>query len=393
MNPETLEARIGRLERALAAFAEELRFAYRYICPDAASSLTKSRLILEKLVVQVYTAEMGRDPKKPLLGEMLADNQFTRRIARRILSRMNAIRDMGNLGPHGESVETSDAVRVLDDLCEVLDWYLHKYASQGVVAEARGEGASTSESADSHLRGIEKPGARASLTPLKYFVYVSRTKAEMLYAQVPFEHRRGLAAKLKLVLPPESGAAPISASADEALLAKTKLAVAFLEEQGLVGTVDEPNSYFRGRLDLRWGPYGRSREQLVYFGGGTEKTILGLGGSLKHVVGQVGGSGADSASGTPFLVRVLSAELGLASEELPKFLRGNGSSMALAAVKMASTQMTGPAEKIEFVARKLLGSRDPGVNYDWGSESGRQVLLGSPIYAALVDAWEDESSQ
>ena len=59
---------------------------------------------------------------------MLTDNLFTRRIDRRILSRMNAIRDMGNLGPHGESVEPSDAARVLDDLCEVLDWYLRRYS-------------------------------------------------------------------------------------------------------------------------------------------------------------------------------------------------------------------------------------------------------------------------
>jgi hypothetical protein len=123
-----LEARISKLEKALSAFAGELRLALHYVQPDAASSLTKSRAILEKLLVQIYTAEMGHSPRKPLLGEMLADNQFTRRIERRILSRMNAIRDLGNLGPHGEPVQASDAIRVLDDLCEVLDWYLRCYS-------------------------------------------------------------------------------------------------------------------------------------------------------------------------------------------------------------------------------------------------------------------------
>jgi hypothetical protein len=127
MSVDALESRIRELEKALSAYSQELRLAHRYIQTDAASSLTKSRIVLEKLLVQVYTAEMGQEPRKPLLGDMLVDNQFTRRIARRILSRMNAIRDMGNLGPHGEAVEPSDAERVLDDLCEVLEWYLRRY--------------------------------------------------------------------------------------------------------------------------------------------------------------------------------------------------------------------------------------------------------------------------
>jgi hypothetical protein len=128
MPAHDLVSRISKLEKALSAFSQELRLALRYIQPDAASSLTKSRVVLEKLLVQVYTVEMGQEPRKPLLGDMLVDNQFTRRIERRILSRMNAIRDMGNLGPHGEAVEPNDAARVLDDLCEVLEWYLRRYS-------------------------------------------------------------------------------------------------------------------------------------------------------------------------------------------------------------------------------------------------------------------------
>jgi hypothetical protein len=136
-----LESRVGKLEKALSAFSQELRLALRYIQPDAASSLTKSRVVLEKILVTVYALETGQEPRKPLLGDMLADNQFTRRLERRILSRMNAVRDMGNLGPHGEAVQPNDAARVLDDLCEVLDWYLRRYAGGGpAVPEAGSSG-------------------------------------------------------------------------------------------------------------------------------------------------------------------------------------------------------------------------------------------------------------
>ncbi len=128
MNGGDIEARVSRLEKALSRFASDLRLALQYVRSDAASSVTKSRLIMEKLLERIYVTEMGREPRKPLLGEMLADNQFTRKIERRILARMNAIRDMGNLGPHGEEVRPGDAVRVLEDLCEVIEWYAGRYA-------------------------------------------------------------------------------------------------------------------------------------------------------------------------------------------------------------------------------------------------------------------------
>src|SRR5262245_60203545 len=99
-----LESRIGKLEKHFSDFSRALRFAYQYLETDSASSVTKSRMVTEKLLIAVYAAEMGLEPKKPLLGDMLADNQFTRKLERRILARINSIRDMGNLGPHGEEV-------------------------------------------------------------------------------------------------------------------------------------------------------------------------------------------------------------------------------------------------------------------------------------------------
>jgi hypothetical protein len=97
-------------------------------------------MVMEKVLVRLFTAEMGREPKKPLSADMLADNQFTRKIERRIHSRMNAIRDMGNLGPHGEAVRASDARRVLEDLCEVLDWYRQRLSPGTSPPDAADEG-------------------------------------------------------------------------------------------------------------------------------------------------------------------------------------------------------------------------------------------------------------
>jgi hypothetical protein len=39
---------------------------------------------MEKMLLKIYKTETGKEPKKPLLGDILADNQFTRKIDRRI---------------------------------------------------------------------------------------------------------------------------------------------------------------------------------------------------------------------------------------------------------------------------------------------------------------------
>jgi serine/threonine protein kinase len=120
---DELAARVVDLSDSVPAFAGELKFALRYIDDDAGSSLTKSRLVLERLVFTIFTSTMAREPKMAFLKDMLADNQFTRKLERRILSRMNAIRDMANLGPHGEAVQPDDAEQVLENLCDVLEWH------------------------------------------------------------------------------------------------------------------------------------------------------------------------------------------------------------------------------------------------------------------------------
>src|SRR3954463_7235761 len=93
-----LEVRVSALANLLPDISQELRFALQYIETDAKSSLTKSRSILETLLLRVYILEMNRAPRKPELGEMLNDNQFTRKIRPTIVTRMHTVRALGNRG-------------------------------------------------------------------------------------------------------------------------------------------------------------------------------------------------------------------------------------------------------------------------------------------------------
>src|SRR5262249_14440917 len=157
---------IRKLALAYPVFSEELGFAYAHIRRDPQSSLTKSRMVMEGVLVSMYRSQMGCEPRKPLLNELLSDNQFTRRIERRILSRMASSRDMGNLGAHPRPevgpVDPDDAERVLRDLCAVLEWLRdrhHDCTEPGPGANGQGNSHTDPDSVPPELAERERLAA------------------------------------------------------------------------------------------------------------------------------------------------------------------------------------------------------------------------------------------
>ncbi len=129
--------RIAALEARVAELGSALQSALEYLSSDPASSLTKSRVILERVLLALYRGAMKKEPSRPMIGEMLADKAFIATIPRRISARMNAIKDMSNLGPHGEEVNSTDAIRVMRDLIDVLEWYVVHHDPSCRVAGAQ----------------------------------------------------------------------------------------------------------------------------------------------------------------------------------------------------------------------------------------------------------------
>lgn len=122
---------------------------------------------------------------------------------------------------------------------------------------------------------------------MKHYLYVSETKIDMLYPQIlktildniDDESNINAGFNTTLTANPDSG---------KTLYEKLDLVSSYLEKEGAIGTVDSPKQYFKGMFPMRWGPYGRDeKSQLVYFGGTTDAgTVLGLGGSIHHVLGK-----------------------------------------------------------------------------------------------------------
>jgi hypothetical protein len=228
---------------------------------------------------------------------------------------------------------------------------------------------------------------------VKYYIYISDAKLDMLAEQVPLPFRMRIAAELKIDIKIFSLSLGHERS-NETRLAKLRLVENHIDADGLAGTVDEPKAYFRGALPMAWGPYGGSyaispggRSPVVFFGGWTEKTQVGLGGSTHHLVGGSGGGNADSMSLTPYLLGALVPEVG--TEARPRGREGverSDPGTILAAVSQAinSASREFPRSDLEFLARRLLYGLDaPGYG-----PGGHTVLLGTPIYVAVADRQE-----
>jgi Domain of unknown function (DUF4145) len=122
-----LREKIETLEKRVDDLSDYLKSALAYMSSDPQSSLTKCRIVLEEVLKSLYVYEMQREPSRPMIGPMLSDKEFSAKIPRRIFALMNSIRDMANLGAHGEEVESRDAIRAMRDLVDVLEWYVINY--------------------------------------------------------------------------------------------------------------------------------------------------------------------------------------------------------------------------------------------------------------------------
>lgn len=118
---------------------------------------------------------------------------------------------------------------------------------------------------------------------MKYYIYLSETKVDMLYEQIPKRLKDRLATELKIDLKFLSTTFTEEAS-EGTRIAKLKVVTEYIKNNLPLGTVDMPKKYFQGSLRLHWGLF----KNMAYFCGMTERTIFGLGGSFANVIGSVG---------------------------------------------------------------------------------------------------------
>lgn len=278
---------------------------------------------------------------------------------------------------------------------------------------------------------------------MRYYVYLSDAKVEMLWSQIPPPERPEISSDLEINLGVVKFALGRRRKKREPTrYDKLKAIVDRLEDRNLIGTIDEPLPYVRGTLQMRWAPYEsawdeatRTSVEMVYFGGfhvGKRVTVVGLGGSSWNAIGwvrrshrsralpdapamvpllqgkgspdpelapdltpdlpdPVGDPSPHRASTVHAILYFLRNDMGLTPEPTNPLETGGSrytsNKWALEGVVRAASGMDGPPERLEFVARKLLHSDDlPGPAPTVRSARPHDaILLGTPLYVALAD--------
>jgi hypothetical protein len=120
---------------------------------------------------------------------------------------------------------------------------------------------------------------------VKYYIYISDAKVDMLFPQVPHDIKKKVATEWKMDLKLLSASRRVETEGEGNRIARLETVVDFIREYGNVGTVDESNDYIDDTLEMAWSdrvPYAKG---MAYFTGETDKTLVGFGGSAHHVIG------------------------------------------------------------------------------------------------------------
>ncbi len=221
--------------------------------------------------------------------------------------------------------------------------------------------------------------------PYKHYVYVSRTKVNLIYSQLSLR----LVADLAKATDIDEDFLLAGSKAQDDMrtsLARLTVVTEYIETQLDVGTATDPKSFVKDMLPMKWGRYASGG--LVYFGSTSGNTVIGLGGSEHHVIGNIGGSFAHSHSATSAIVNALLTDLEPEDEDRLQvtrypFSRDDEEELCYAGVQLATSQMDGVAEPIEFMAKTLKHWRNVSGTWLWPEQAKCDVLLGTPIYAAI----------
>jgi hypothetical protein len=231
-------------------------------------------------------------------------------------------------------------------------------------------------------------------TRLRDYVYVSDAKLDMLYEQVPVPLRKRIAAEVKIDLKVIGITVKDAGDKNPVRMGQLAIIERFIEEERDVGTIQEPRSYFRGTMNMKYGPLG-SYEFIVLFHGREGGNTVGLGGSSWHLLGgQRPMTEFHAYSHSPTLWVALAEQISAdpaGAEWVRREREGpsHGPSEEAAVIHDAPPDAVlhvvdwlepeGPVQRVEFLARRLVDGDFPA-----RAPHGRQlppghITLGTPL--------------
>jgi hypothetical protein len=206
---------------------------------------------------------------------------------------------------------------------------------------------------------------------VRYYLYVSQAKLDMLFEQIPQKILPRLVTEAKVDLK-VVGVSLRRAGAELTRYHRLDIVEEYLAQEYDIGWMTEPSFWFRGDLGLRMSVTS-SGNGPVFMTGSDGDLVVALVGSARHVIGQEHASSPDLRLGGSWLPALQAL---LRQETMDSLDDGE----TLRDTLTFSRRLAGPATWCEFLARRLMH----GTVTD---EDGRQreVVIGTPLYVAMSE--------
>ena len=206
---------------------------------------------------------------------------------------------------------------------------------------------------------------------MRYYVYVSDIKIDMLFEQLPKKWLDHAALELKIDAKILAGSLKKDPST-ETRYHKLKLVIEALRASGEIGNYEAPKSYFSGSMAMGWGPpkfmhlADEKAELMVLFGGSPDgKQGVALIGSAAHLLGEVGTPVHAFYARPQFLQKLAHGIQDFSEKEFNDNIMGTYN-----LAREVSLFPEGATHPVEFVEKYLLQRGD--------------TLIGTPLYVAIA---------
>jgi hypothetical protein len=210
---------------------------------------------------------------------------------------------------------------------------------------------------------------------MKYYRYLSSSKIEMLFPQVPHRLRETVSAEVGFNFGVLSGSLGSQTNRFDAVVTRLTAIERHLEDIGVIGDIRQPKEWFKGTIKAKtarlWTQGGA-----VFFIGSSRDVLIALGGSKHNLLGEASTSGGPAVSDLAPMLRALeemvSSELSERSRLLLTTPTVDGWSWP-ELVQSVANHCHAPEEQISFVARILAQDT-----------SDKALILATPLYVAAA---------
>lgn len=226
--------------------------------------------------------------------------------------------------------------------------------------------------------------SRSKKAELRYYLYISDAKVNMLLPQVPGALQRKVSAKFGFDIKVLSGSLETERATLDNRIARLGAVEEYVVQNEQVGTPSSPASWIHGIVDAKFLDIGNGA---ILFLAGDRSSILALGGSARHVIGaasepvQIPMSFAPNFVGQltslidkrpDWLLGMDEADLrrSLDSETKQRFERWAG------IISWAYQHAEAHYQRIEFLAKRLVTTE---------VLPGEIITLSTPLYVSYAD--------